>query len=376
MISDFPAPQIFGPHQATLVLGDRIKRTTGYFGIYADDGQPIQESDVVSGIFTTTHDPDADLANPVETVTGPCLFAGLATWQFGHVLLNSLGRLWALSQLPADTTLVFTGKRAASVARYPHIRSVLDTLGINNSLRVLTEPTRFDAIHTATDQFGERFNGLGSPFFYDWLDKRVPVANTRTGKGKLYVGRCGLGPGAGRFACEPELESLLQADGYEVFHPEKHGLHEQFAKYASAEKIIFAEGSALHAFALHRQPNQQVAVIQRRASLPPLIATQMNDRQGPEVLAINAIDTIYWPPVRGDHYSVALLDFKRLRQALHDGGFLSDGAIWEIPDIDTQAASLVAGLKPGEKMHDAAERDIFLRELRQRRRARRARGTV
>lgn len=348
-------------------------RDTGECGIYDDAGLPIQNSDIVSVSFTSSYAKEPIFDVVAKTIEEPCLFAGIALPQFGHVLTSALGRLWALEEIDSNTTIVFTVKHFGTAAsKHAFVTPVIRTLGIQNSIQILTHPTRFQSIYTAPDEFGERYGARGSDFFYAWLDRRLPKPESSGKNTKLFVSREGIGARSGRFACEDHLAKLLKEHGCEVYCPEKQSFADQLRRYQTAERLIFSEGSALHAFALCRQPGQQIAVIQRRELLPELIAQQMNDRKGAPVLEVNAIKSVYWPPIRGDHYGVSLLDFESLGTQLLAGGFISSLAGWTSPSPSVEAASLIAGLKPGERMYDAEDRKRYLRNLRRQRRTRAA----
>lgn len=364
----FPAAQILGPMPSIMVPGQPINRMNRVFGFYDDMGQPIAFSDIRSGELTTHCGEAVATPTAIQTVQGPVLFAGLALEQFGHVLINALGRLWALQALPAGTKLLYYPKRKADVVRYPYLLSVLRALGVHNDVILTNTPTRFDALYTATDLFGERFGGLGAPAFFDWLDQRWPPQGLVVRGRKLYVTRAQLGMQAGRYACEDHLENLLRAGGYEVFAPEAHDLKTQITTFQSAEKLIFAEGSALHLFAMIRRREQRVAVINRRLALPPLITTQLSDRAGPAIRQIDVIDRIMWPPRPSDHLAVSTLDFARLRAELLAAELIDPTLPWTVPPDDAVEASLQAGVAPGERMLTRKEHKKF----KQARRAKRA----
>ena len=361
---EFPTPEYAGPFDGMLVTGPRETRFRGEFGIYGPDGTALPMSDIAGDELTTFPADQMTWPEDHAEITGPTLFAGLVMEQFGHVLMNSLGRLWALQHLPADTTLVFVPKRKPAPRNYPHLRTVLDMLGVRNDFVITKGPMRLREVYTARDLFGERYGGLGAPEFFAWLDGRLPASGPVDPARKVYLSRSGLGMDVGRFACEDHLETLLAAQGYEIIAPETLSLAEQVALYQSAGRLIFAEGSALHLFSMLRRPEQKVAVILRRDSLPQLIRTQMQSRPGTPVAELHALRRVFWPPRRSDHLSVSLLDFKALRKGLVAADLLAPDAPWEPPSFEAEAISLEAGLEPGEAMLDLKGRREWLRALR------------
>ena len=93
------------------------------------------------------------------------------------------------------------------------------------------------------------------------------------------------------------------------------------------------------------------------------MAAQMKDRAGIPTQAINAVNDIFWPPTRGDHLGVSVLDFDKLRTDLMLAGLIN-GKGWKAPSKDHVERSLVAGLSPGETLMDGAARQIWLARLR------------
>ena len=180
----------------------------------------------------------------------------------------------------------------------------------------------------------------------------------------VYVTRTALGPEAGRFACEDHLETLLAQQGYQIFVPEQHSIAEQVAMFQRAGRLIFAEGSAVHLFSLVRRPGQISAVIHRRPELPAVMLAQMADRAGEPTRAVNVIADVFWPPRRGDHLGLSVLDFAALGRELAAMGLI-DAQGWLAPSEAMVQASLRAGLKEGDPLLTRAERAGWLRQLRE-----------
>ncbi|HEY9037489.1 MAG TPA: glycosyltransferase 61 family protein [Roseovarius sp.] len=359
-----PSPDVSGPHAGVLLTGAAQSRRLREAGLYDSAGQPLPYCDIVSDELTTVPADRVQIPDDAKLIRGSVLFAGLVLEQFGHVLLNSLGRLWALEQLPKDTRLLFMPKRRAARKHYPHLRPVLDSLGIGNEFFLSKGPFAFEEVYLATDLFGERFGGLGAERFFDWLDRKWPAPGPVERGRKIYVTRSRLGAKFGRFAAEEHLEQLLIAQGYEVFAPEQHELKTQLSLFQRAERLIFAEGSALHLYAMVRRADQRVVVIQRRDTLPKLIKTQLAARPGRQIKAIHVLKELYWPPRRSDHLSVALLDFDRLREELVAANMIRADARWVAPTYSQERDSLNAGLEPGQKMLDHRGRRVFLSAIR------------
>ncbi len=353
---------------AFCVTGARIDRKTTGFGVYDAAGHPLPDTAISTPDWTARPEPHATPPAEATRLFGPALFAGIADKQFGFVLLNAMGRLWALEDLPPETVILFAAKPISGQPGYGFVPVLMRALGLPNPVMITHGNVICEALHTAEERFGESRGGTGTDAFYDWLDRRWPAAAPPDPERRVYVTRSRLGQATGRFACEDHLEALLAAEGYEIYAPETHPLAHQIATFQSAGRLVFAEGSALHLFALVRRPGQLSAVILRRPELPEVMHRQMADRAGTPTLPLTAIREIWWPPLRGEHLSLSVLDVPALGTQLAQAGLIEGGDRWADPPRAQIEASLCAGLKPGEALVSDAERPAWLRALRQARR--------
>lgn len=359
------ASDICGPFDATGILSMRVRRHRE-FGLYDEKGIPVPNGDVAGNLTHSTPLAQSPGHMPEKAFDGPVLFAGLAPQQFGHAILNSLGRLWALDYLPSETALLYLPQIRAIPERYPYVQPLLEMLGVTARLILHDKPTRYRSLFTAEDHFGERHGGKMNPKMRDWLARRLPPKGPFTSGRSVYFTRSRLGSHAGRYCNEEVLEQLLVAAGYEIVAPELLSLPDQVAVMQDAENLVFAEGSALHLYGLVQRAKQRACVIQRRRILPSLIKAQLLD--GPaELHFVEVISSIHWPPMLQDNISIAELDFARLRDALVGAGCISAKADWRAPDAGAIAASLHAGLPPGTRLIAEGERSNWLRSQRRER---------
>lgn len=363
-------PDLHHAGQARAVWGRQLRRRVHEFAIFDDAGCEVPHCGVRMTQITTVAPKAPRLDRPMDTVSGPTLFAGLATPQFGHMLTNALGRLWALDDLPPDTTLYFITRWAPT----PEVRRLLVALlrafGVRNPVIVSKDNLSFDDLYLASYQFGEIYDGRGSDRFYAWIDACLTPLPPIEHDLKLYVTRSGLGKSAGRFVLENLLEQYLVAEGYQVIAPETLDLGAQIDLYRRAGSLVFAEGSALHLYGLMARPEQRAALIKRRMALPKLMINQINDRAGVHIAILDAIREIHWPPRIGDHFSISTLDFPQLQRQLRDHALVSGQKAWGQPNQAVVKADLCAGLQPGEVILDAAARQEFINDRRAGRAAR------
>lgn len=330
---------------AFCVKGERINRKITTFGFYDASGSAIENTEISTTGWTTQPLPEMKETQSELQIFGPAMFGGSADKQFGFVLLNSIGRLWALDKLPPNTAIVFGSKTIKQRVIFDYVSYVLRSFGLNNSIMVVDAKTRFENLYVPREHFGEASGGRGTKIFYEWIDEKWGCKKAPKKDRKVYVTRSSLGPLAGRFTCEEHLERLLMDEGYEIYAPEQHNLTHQIETYLSADKIIFSEGSALHLFSLIRQPHQVSAVIQRRNNLPSVMASQMDDRDGLATVSINAIVSIRFDTRRGEHLSKAELDFSIIKDELVKANLIL-GKTWTAPTKEDLESSMRAGLAP------------------------------
>jgi len=206
------------------------------------------------------------------------MFARSVDKPFGFILLNSPWLPCVLDQLPPQTTIVYGDQAILCSVVRKFVPSVLLPLGIQNPILVIRSNTGFEELHIPEELFGEARDGQGDDQFYDWIDEKWRFRMAPKRGRQLYVTRAALGSLVGRHSCEDHVERLLVGDGYEVYAPKQYTIPDLVEAFLSADKLIFAEGSALHLFSLARQPHQLSAVIQRRHDLPPVMPNQMVDR--------------------------------------------------------------------------------------------------
>jgi hypothetical protein len=281
----------------------------------------------------------AALAGPTvssddERLEGTSIFGGIVSQHFGHVVTQSLGRLWA-GRLAPDAPILFLPETPGVTALPGFLTDLARSLGVTNPLRLVPGPTVADRLILPQDTCNLSHRPTATPWFLDWLASHRPAPPPGP-VAPLYVSRSRLGAGAGQYLQETVLEAALAASGYRIFHPQDHAIDRQIDAYQSADRLIFADGSAAHLWSLVARPDQTAAIILRRT----------RDREFgrwfrslgapvPQYLDHGLAD--FWRRGDGPGRSVALLDLPALWTALRDLGYHADPA-----RIGDDPASLVA----------------------------------
>ncbi|MGJ8616696.1 MAG: FkbM family methyltransferase [Sulfitobacter sp.] len=199
---------------------------------------------------------------------GTWLWGGLLWMHFGHFLVESTARLWALDNLkePIDGIL-FAPKRPRNGSEvHPFQNEFVQLMGADVPVECLDGPARVERLIVPGQGFGLGSMIEGTQHYRDAIARNFAKDIKAEGPDKIYISRSRLPAGRGNLIGEAELEKHLTKQGYTIYHPEKHDLTSQIATYKAARQIIAAEGSALHLLAMVAQADQQVAIIVRRPS--------------------------------------------------------------------------------------------------------------
>lgn len=299
-------------------------------------------------------EPPMPAPGEIESLEGRYMFAGPLFGHFGHFLVESICRLWAVEHLKGQIDgVVFVPKFQN---RPQHVmgvfRPLIEMLGVDVPCLNIEDPTRIKTLYVPQQGFGMFEMIEGAPEFRAWIRARGGKGVTPAGADKIYVSRTALPPARGSLLGETRLEALLEAEGYTAFHPQKHNFEEQIAAYKAASHIISIDGSPLHLAALVCDAGQKVACIARRAGdLDQIFARQLKAFQDIETTTISALVQDWIPETdnRPSRVSFGEADFGAIWDALHRDGFIGDGPRWQ-PFSDADRAAMIGELAVSQKV--------------------------
>ena len=305
------------------------------------NGQPVEPARTFRGQDPAHGDPRA--CPPAARLDGSWMWAGQLYWHFGHFLTESATRLWAFEALRERLDgIVFTPKRyGAGHHLLAWQAEFLALAGIRTDVRVVTAPTEIETLLVPRQEFGAGRLIGGGDNFRRFIAERFATDIRPDGPERLYLSRSRFGPRKGGILGEDMLEHHLAAEGYEVFHPELHPLHEQIARIKAARRLVGPDGSAFHLAGLVARPDLRAAMILRRnTETARPILHQFSALLGARLHAINAIRQDWTPNgAPPDRLSFAELDFADLSRALRRHGLI-DGEGWADPDRPVIARQL------------------------------------
>lgn len=324
--------------------------------------------------ITTSPNPAVEVTT---TLKGRWLWGGVLWAHFGHFLVESSARLWALDQIQREVDgVLFIPKRpAVGDAVRDFQRDFIHLMAPDLPIRVATEPTQVDELLVPGQGFGLGKITQGTDSFRNAIHNRFARDIAADGPDKLYISRSALGLNKGGLLGEERLEQHLQDEGYEIFHPEKYDLATQLARYKAARKVIAADGSALHLYAMVGRPDQDVAMILRRkAGKTNLLADNVQHFCGRAPLIVDALHTEWVRSGKGksNRLSFGELNHRLIAQALAGGGFIRADATWpELTEAERKELFDEKGLGATGDFVESPE--YAVRRIRRERRERRAR---
>ncbi|HEY2179480.1 MAG TPA: glycosyltransferase 61 family protein [Caulobacteraceae bacterium] len=298
-------------------------------GVYDAKGVLLPEFDMIAGLY-----PDRIVNPPIieaeriaaaERIRRPCIYLGTLNGHFGHFLVESLARSWALSHIDRGVGAVFHFANFAGapdiaqlLGTFPgYITTTLDLLGLTPSrIELANRDLRFDNLYVPTAQFWiNHFGGPGLSEVYDDIREEIvrrtglPVGPSR----KLYLTRRKLtDPQPHKIrkniANEDEIEELFLAQGFESVALEQMSFPEQIMVMATASHIAGTTGSALHMAMFTAQPEAELIGIDWRNSRTQYILDAARGLRAHHIYCFRGRDDRGAPLVDADTVAAALAD--------------------------------------------------------------------
>ena len=313
-------------------------------GMFRPDGSTIDPALPTPGpaaVFRAPHPPTDGVRR------GTWVYGGILLNHFGHVMIETGARLWAVQELLARSVpldgIIFQRKKAAEVSgdgKLPFTSAAfLSVFSPDVPVAVADRAETIETLYvpeTGISVTPERFVGTREhwSFFRDRAGRVEPLPDQQD----IYVSRTQDGARGG-FLFEADIEAVMAAAGYRIFHPQHHSISDQIATYRSARRLVSIDGSALHLAASALAPNARVAILARREFFAWAIADQLRSAAGCQVSVIDARKAAYnfagpmasldqLATVKGWSSSFVLPNFAELGGALVQNGFLDREPAW------------------------------------------------
>ena len=264
-----------------------------------------------------------------KTLSGRWLWGGVLWDHFGHFIVERSSRLWALPQVIDEIDgIVFIPKRPGREGDLKTFqREFMDQLAPGLRIEIANQPTSVDHLIVPEQGFGLGQITAGTAAFRETMAQHFAQDIAPAGGKKLYISRSEIRLARGGVLGKKVIETYLEALGYEIFHPEKHDIATQIARYKAADIVLSCEGSALHLFGMIARPDQKLGVILRRQSKATnLISRHLKSLTCVVPAEFNALKRS-WAASEAtrQHKWVGELDMPELQRMLERDGFISSG---------------------------------------------------
>lgn len=292
-------------------------------------------------------------SGPIEELSGTWLWGGQLWNHFGHFIAESTSRLWPLPELASQIDgVLFIPKRPRKrdfVEQFQ--RDFVNLMEPDLPVKSVCEPVRVENLIVPGQGFGlGKIARMTEPYrkaIADNFASQLPS----DGPEKLYVSRSKLRKFKGGLVGEERIESYLAEQGYEIFHPQRHDVQTQIARYKAAKTILAAEGSAIHLVAMSGNIQQKIGIIlRRRSGATAQIAHHVLGLTGVQPIIFDAL-LRNWGPVgqRRKHTWMGEYDLTLLQKQLLEHGFLAQGEpVWTSLEPDEVQQNLGQGYEVAE----------------------------
>ena len=245
-------------------LGDQLRITSHQdallvdWALYDARRQLIADSAyyrAVNGMEVLGGQPDTTIVPARAThrlPPGRYFWLGPLHLHFGHFLVSSLSRLWALERLdPGDFTFLYTGglPPAEMLGSYGFIRDCFAALGITaNRLQQVLGPLGIPNVTVAEPSFVENF---GASAAYARTLRRirealVPDAADNVRAAPVYVSKKRMTQGIRTISNEDSVTDILRAAGVEIAFPDMLPFPQQIRFWCENQVVAGFSGSAFH----------------------------------------------------------------------------------------------------------------------------------
>ncbi|ACL58684.1 conserved hypothetical protein [Methylobacterium nodulans ORS 2060] len=234
------------------------------WGLYDEAGAPVKEAiDFREGVHLPPDQklPDGPLhINLGHAITAPCIYVGRINLHYGHFLINTLPRFWALEQFrrPGMPILCHSAIPVDGLFSVPFLRSAFSLLNLSPSDFVLSDrPTGISEIIVPSPSIEEQHAGYRA---YSRMcrimgEKAISSCHSEPSEKPVYFSKSKLTSAVGVIINEDEIENEMKKNGIDIVYPEALSFVEQVGLMACRKNIMGTAGSFLHTsiFAPHRR---------------------------------------------------------------------------------------------------------------------------
>ncbi|WP_134725183.1 glycosyltransferase 61 family protein [Paracoccus luteus] len=270
----------------------------------------------------------------VEALPGTWMFAGIAYGHFGHFIVESMSRIWALGELAGKLDgIIFTPKIVGpNVERIVQVYTpLMQAMGVSVPARSTAVPLQVQRLYVPRQGFGMMDLIEGSEKFRRFITENAGRDIAPKGPERIYISRSKLPAMRGGLIGEAVLEELLIGEGYAIYHPQKETQADQIAQYKAARDIISVDCSPLHLVGYVGDSAQRVGILTRRSmAIAESMVRQIRTFTGADAFEVNALvrDWVPGNAHRAGRSSYGEIDLPRTYAALKAKGMIASDVPW------------------------------------------------
>lgn len=214
----------------------------------------VLERDELSCVATEPR--QAVIPPDLDVVETPVLFVGAVWPHYGHFIIDSMSRGWALDEAP-DLPVLLLKRPAIREHGQKYIHEIHARLQLENrGIMSPDRPTLFRSVLVAGPAFQHAFRA-----YRRHAEPHLKVTDTILAEGglaalprRIYLTRSRLKPHERNAAEEVALEDRLRREGFEIVAPEQMSFVDQVRMFNAADWVVGTIGSAFHT-SLFARPN-------------------------------------------------------------------------------------------------------------------------
>lgn len=346
-------------------------------GVVFEDADSPDVAPLRHSRYWRPFDSSAKDANYDAYLPGQYIYGGPLYHHFGHFVAEMIHRIMPGRQIRPDWRLLFMAplsQPGAPVEVPPYIAAVLDFFGLSlANIEIANRDTIVEDLLVV--ESGSDFGGGPKPGYTDLLETYTPGRIAQAvpedfGSGNLYVSRSKIMHG-GSYLGEKYLERWLATAGFKTIFPEDLPYLHQIKYYASADTVVFCEGSACHgAEVLGTRGLNNCVLLGRRQNHLDIFSRILRSRSrtfngsvcGPDLGPVVG-RTVTGEPL--PNFSVSLLDPALITHLLRSAN-VAPAAPFNVPAyIEEAERDLLAHLSYHDQRPSPLYEPLFSREVRE-----------
>jgi len=245
-----PEKELLTLESATVTASRYLGPEQAEGGVYDADGLYVPSSRHLRRVkdLTATNPEEIPVSSDVSVLPGRYLYLGWFFNHYGHFILESLSRFWAVKEATSVDGYIMH-LHAADSRPASYLMAFFDLLEIPREKLLFADRDMQVEQLLLPSQQAVLSRGMSDEMLKLYRDlghRAAQQAGRGSSSSKLYISRRLLPPDQRGASNEKALEERFEARGYRVIHPQYMDVRRQLALYSGAQEFAGLEGSGLH----------------------------------------------------------------------------------------------------------------------------------